>query len=550
MRILSFIDTHDSSVCCVNNGEIEFFCKEERLSRKKRDSFPFKSLETFFNKNKDEVDLILYNTPTYNPYSFAIYENFIQKCFNKKLINFSSLSHHLSHASISFYNSGFSEALVFVIDRNGSVFFINNKTAARESESVYLFKYPAKAQTLQKNFWANSNYENFNLIRENIQKYFKNININLSSSYGIVKVYEAATTLIGQPQLENGKTMGLSSYGNEIVNEELFLNSFPNDEKFSHLGENYDEKVIFKDYESLIVDKVTVENFQFYADKAKLVQQQTQDQILNLIKFYSEKTGIKNICLSGGYGLNVVANNFYIKNLTKDYNFYFEPNCDDSGIPIGSAYYNYRVLSNSNEIIIPKNNFYHYYENSNLSFNDGKFCDINELSDLLQSGKSIAIFDSSPEAGPRALGHRSILFDARNPDTKLIVNKIKKREWYRPFAGVILEDKLDDFFITNGVRSSPYMTINFDCKTHTKKLVPGIIHVDNTCRIQTVNEGFLYNLLLKFYEKTNCPMLLNTSFNLAGEPLIQTKNEALQTLKNSKLDAVYFVDDKKIFFNV
>ena len=176
----------------------------------------------------------------------------------------------------------------------------------------------------------------------------------------------------------------------------------------------------------------------------------------------------------------------------------------------------------------------------------GQKSNLQKVAKLLAEGKSVALFEGNPEAGPRALGHRSILFDPRNPDTKEIVNRIKKREWYRPFAGVILKEEFENYFETLGIINSPYMTINFDAKEHTKKLVPGIIHVDGTCRVQTVSDGTLYELLKLFYKKTKCPMILNTSFNLAGEALVQTKADAIRTFENSELDAIYFVDDEKL----
>ena len=167
---------------------------------------------------------------------------------------------------------------------------------------------------------------------------------------------------------------------------------------------------------------------------------------------------------------------------------------------------------------------------------------------LLNKQKSVAIFEGSAEAGPRALGHRSILFDARNKNCKDLVNKIKNREWYRPFAGVILKEHFKKYFDTLGLSESKDMTINFECNKETLKLVPGIVHVDGTCRIQTVEDGFLYDLLTEFNKLTKCPMLLNTSLNLAGEPLVNTKEEACELLNNSKLDAIYFVEDSKILY--
>ena len=110
-----------------------------------------------------------------------------------------------------------------------------------------------------------------------------------------------------------------------------------------------------------------------------------------------------------------------------------------------------------------------------------------------------------------------------------------------------MQEYFDQYFNTLGLKESPYMTINFDCIEHTQKLVPGIVHVDNTCRIQTVSKGFLYDLLKKFYVKTGCPMLLNTSFNLAGNPLVQTKKDAVHTFEMSTLDLICFIESDRLF---
>lgn len=533
---------HDASVCSLNDGKIEFFCKEERLSRVKRDKHPFKSLELFRSLNFGKVDHILYNTPTNNEWEmYTTYERYLSKIFNTSVENYSSLKHHDCHATLAFVNSHFEEALVIVIDRNGSVFFIDSNPVCRESESVYHFSKKEVHKALYKNFWKMTN-DSFlkQYTKEHLSYYFQDTDVSVNSSYGIVKVYEAATKLIGQDNLENGKTMGLASYGTDKEYEPLFLNHSAIENYFTH-----DEELNshFMDYTHLVKKDVDPTNYQLYADKAKHVQIETQNAALRLIQKYVEKTGIKNVCLVGGYGLNVVANNYYIKNIP-NVNFYFEPVADDTGISIGATYLKHREITGTYPEAV-ENNFYHYYD-SGEKLDDGKSSDIDELCDILIEQKSLAIFDGNPEAGPRALGHRSILFDPRNKNAKEIVNQIKKREWYRPFAGVILKEHFQEYFETLGLKDSPYMTINFDCKESTKDFVPGIVHVDNTCRIQTVSEGFLFDLLTKFYEKTGCPMLLNTSFNLAGEALVQTKKDAIKTLNDSELNHVYFVDENRL----
>ena len=547
MRILAFNTTHDSSVCSVKDGEIEFFCKEERLTRVKRDKNPFKSLQLYQSKNFGKIDHILYCTPSNRGGDTEFfYKEYIRKLFNINMENFSYLSHHLCHASSAFYNSGFKKALTFVIDRNGSIFFCNDIDACREAESVFECSYPDNLIPIYKNFFSNNSNNVDNIIIKNgFNKKYPGIETKVGNPYSIVKVYEAATTLIGQNTLENGKTMGLSSYGRNKKYPALFLDNEPIINNFNSILNYRDEHDVvgFKDEEHMITDNVNIDNYQYYADKAKHVQIETQKQSLKLIKKYIQKTNIKNVCIVGGYGLNVVANNYYIKNLP-NVNFYFEPVADDTGISIGAAYYAYRNLSKDKSIIRPKDNFYHYYEETKIK--EGVPATINDICKLLNNKKSVAIFEKNPEAGPRALGHRSILFDARNKDCKKLVNTIKKREWYRPFAGVILKKYFKKYFNTLGLDESKDMTINFACNKNTVNLVPGIVHVDKSCRIQTVDNGFLYDLLKEYYKLTKCPMLLNTSLNLAGEPLVHTKTEAVELFKKSSLDAIYFVDEKKI----
>jgi carbamoyltransferase len=154
----------------------------------------------------------------------------------------------------------------------------------------------------------------------------------------------------------------------------------------------------------------------------------------------------------------------------------------------------------------------------------------------------VAIFQDSSEYGPRALGNRSLLFDPRNKNGKDIVNKIKKREWFRPFAGTVLLDHAKDWFEMGTIKESPYMSYAIPVKEDKKKIIPCITHVDGTCRIQTLtktqNKNF-YELIELFYKKTNVPILFNTSFNLGGESLVETKQDALNTLERSDINFLY-----------
>jgi carbamoyltransferase len=462
---------------------------------------------------------------------------YIKTYFDDDNIKVHDLSdyHHLTHASLAFYNSGFKDAAVVVVDRNGSIM----GNSCRESESIFMASYPASFEQVYKSFWI---YDN---IAHQEALIFKKENpkceVDVRSMHGIVKVYETATSLIKQHALENGKVMGLSAYGNKDLDFDnlFFRNNIPNDYYFGH-EETFNRMATHQDLQPFATDRVTIDNFQMYADYAWQVQKQTQDAVCYLIQKAIDKTGSKNICITGGYGLNVVANHYYITQFP-DINFFFEPLADDSGNSIGGAMFMHRVLTGDTSINPISTTFFsgklHSLENIN-----GDTVQNKEVANLLANGKSVAVYRGLSEAGPRALGNRSILFDPRNKDAKDIVNKIKKREWYRPFAAMVLEEDADIYFDMGKIKSSPYMTISFPSREYAINNIPGVVHVDNTCRIQTVSnkDGYLYDLLKEFKNITGHGVLLNTSFNLAGEPLVETPEDAIRTLNNSSLDYIWF----------
>ena len=163
--------------------------------------------------------------------------------------------------------------------------------------------------------------------------------------------------------------------------------------------------------------------------------------------------------------------------------------------------------------------------------------------DVLLNQEIVAFFqEKKSEIGPRALGNRSILFDPRNKNGKEIVNKIKKRENYRPFAGSILAEHASAWFEMGNIKESPYMLYSVPVKENKKNKIPSIVHVDGTCRVQTVTKeqnNQFYNLIQCFYKKTNIPILLNTSFNMAGEPLVNTMEDAINTIKKTNIKYFY-----------
>ena len=168
---------------------------------------------------------------------------------------------------------------------------------------------------------------------------------------------------------------------------------------------------------------------------------------------------------------------------------------------------------------------------------------------ILESGEPVAIFQGRSEQGPRALGNRSLLFDPRIPDARAIMNKKKGRQPFRPFAATVLLEHVHDWFDMRGLIDSPYMMYAVDSLPEVRDIIPGVLHVDQTCRIQTVtkeeNENY-YNLIQEFYNKTEVPMLLNTSFNLSCDTICETVEDAVDTLKRSELNYLYFPEYGKM----
>lgn len=521
MRIMGISPAHDSSVAIINDGKLECFLKEERYSRIKRDKLPWKAIEHVYGK----IDKIVYTTPTVSTQD-AMFKAILAKKFECPIIDMSD-QHHLCHASLAFYNSDFGKALVFVIDRNGSV--INN--VMREAETVYQVEYPYEFKTLHKNYWV------FNRGADADSETLK-YSTTADSYMSVVKVYETATTLIGQNPLENGKTMGLAAYGKDTQHKQFFVDGRPNDTLFVH---DYfvtpdQTTTLMREHIGKVVRDVPKTDYEFYANHAYQVQKQTQEYVLEMIKHWVNKTGIKEVCITGGYALNVVANSFYVENLP-DVKFYFEPMADDSGNSIGAAMHQYRVDTGSHAMYGIKTQFIHGLSSKLKDI--GEPCLFNDMISLIEQQKTVAVFYGFAEGGPRALGNRSILFDARNPNAKHIVNRIKKREWYRPFAATVLEEDFEEYFHTLEVENSRYMTMSF--KVKNPDLIPGVVHVDNSCRVQTVNSYDILGLILtQFKKNTGCGVLLNTSFNMAGEPLVETQDDAVNTFNNSDIDVLWF----------
>ena len=495
MKILSIPTlAHDASICILENGIITFYKMEERYSRIKHDLSFDCILELLSQENHKHFDKIIISSHFLDDYTYSI-----EKIKNK-IKNFSydeliieSERHHLYHAYCGFYNSGFENAICFSVDASGAIL----SNGEIEIETVYqLSKSSKEIQLYQRTRdFDTINHSNFN-------EYYAQIEWNKLS---VGEKFCAISAGFGYNPIDGaGKIMGLAQYKNH--KEKL---------QYPHNTQEWKERV----------------------NDAYDLQQETQSHILNLIKKYTEETVIKNVVISGGYGLNCVANYHYLKNL-KDINLYIDPVCFDAGISIGTVYYH------SLEPIQPLQNVYigHQEETYDLKNLQIQKVSYEDIVNLIVQKNIVALFQGKSEAGQRSLGNRSLLFDPRVMNGKDIVNQIKKRENFRPFAGSILQEETNNWFNMLSLKESPYMQYAMDAYENAIEQAPAIIHADNTCRIQTVTEEqnpHFYNLISCFFEKTGVPILLNTSFNLGGEPLVETFNHAVHTLKNSMIEYLY-----------
>jgi carbamoyltransferase len=566
---------HNGSLCLLKDGEIVFFIEEERLSRLKYDGTPYLGML----KIKDYTDtldclVIGGTTPSEHKFPWTKEDIFIGMARKLGLITdptkqilFTTNSHHRMHAACAFYRSGFDYATAVIVDGAGSILPPENEKQSIlwEVESIFECSYPNNISTIFKHRIGNDPAPD--MLIDDYQIDNETYTVFHSNGTGLVKCYEAVTHYCGFHSIEAGKTMGLSAYGNPnenippiyygngykiFGNKNLFVPASPatsylNVDAFPELEDNYDH----------MNDLSLLQNRR---DMAYAIQKESQERSLELIIKAVEMTGCRNVIYSGGYGLNCVANYYYLDQLNKlDINLYVEPISNDAGISIGSAMIVDRHFSGDNTVLPRAKSLYLGFEyrysiediEDIVSKYNGSVVSVDnfDIVDLLRKKNIVSIFQGRSEAGPRALGNRSILFDPSFEDGKDFVNQVKRREYFRPFAGSILEEYANEWFDMKGLTESPHMMYAVNCQPGKAELIPSIIHVDGSCRIQTVSEEqnpLYYKLISDFYEVSGVPILFNTSFNLAGEPLVETLDDAMRTLSESDIEYLYLPEHQKL----
>ena len=578
---------HDSAAALIVNGEIISACQEERFTRKKHDSsFPHNSIK-FCLENSNltilEIDyFVYYEKPlltferlleTYlgvAPRGIRSFisamqvwlkkklflKNEIIKNLNKinqaseqishkkiKLTNILFSEHHLSHAASAFFPSPFEESAILCIDGVGEW----------ATTSVWMGK-GNKINPL----WE----------------------ISFPHSLGLL--YSAFTYYCGF-KVNSGeyKLMGLAPYGKPIFKDLIKENliDIKTDGTFRldlsyfkyHRGFRMTTDKFHKLFGKLPRERDEEIN-QFHMDIAASIQIVTEEIILLIAKSIKKETNAKNICLAGGVALNCVSNGKLLKEkVFKD--IWIQPAAGDAGTSIGAALIAYYEYSKKDRIINLEDSmkgaylgpkFTNQYIKKYLETIKAKFYTKNdpelflEISDLMAKGKVVGWFNGKMEFGPRALGGRSIIGDPRNTKMQSIMNqKIKYRESFRPFAPSILEEEVSSQFEFN--KKSPYMLfvskvkkeICYQMNDQQEKLfgidkiniprsiIPAITHVDYSARIQTVNKKTnerFFNLIKTFKSKTGCPSVINTSFNVRGEPIVCTPQDAYRCFMRTEMD--------------
>ena len=585
---------HDSAATILIDGKIIAAAQEERFTRKKHDpSYPYNAIEfvlNYSNLKLNEVDqIIFFEKPflkferlleTYLAFAPRGFKSFCKampiwlkdKLFQKKMLfdelkehdkNFNDINkiffsdHHLSHAASAFFPSPFDEAVVLTADGVGE--WATTTVAIGKGNDLEIKK-----------------------------------EIHFPHSLGLL--YSAFTYYTGF-KVNSGeyKLMGLAPYGNPVYVEKIINNLIDtkedgtfrlNQEYFDYAtGLTMTNKKFNKLFGQRQRDAKIEPLTQFHMDMASSIQKVTEDVMIKLIKSLKREYNLPNLCLAGGVALNCVANGRLLKEKIFK-NIWVQPAAGDAGGSLGAALALWHIEQNNPRIINSEDDMKGSYLGpeytqkeieEELIKNGAKF-EILEDEDLinkaatdLSSSEALGWFQGRMEFGPRALGARSILGDPRSPETQKNLNlKVKYRESFRPFAPSILREDLNEWFDIEV--DSPYMLMVANIsnkkiiemndkeeklfgieKLNVKRSeIPAVTHVDYSARIQTVHEHTnkkYFQLIKKFKEKTGCPVIVNTSFNVRGEPIVNTPTDAFNCFMGTGLDKLVigncYLDKKK-----
>lgn len=543
MRVLGFSVGHDKGAVIIEDGKVVIGITQERLSRIKHDGahqggiIPFESINYCLNSigiTYKEIDYFVYSTTELEDKTHA---EFLRKYSDVKHDKLYFIPHHLAHAYSTFFSSGFDEAAVIVADASGSILSYKNK--------LHLWYDIDRTVLSSDEDWAEGiSIYHFkkNEYKEVYKKWIKYpVPLNTSECTSLGTVYsQGSLQLIFEPVNNTwpaGKLMGLASYADKNIVEEA-----PN------FVEELEDDIFISN--NMIYPRVSWKSdFYSRACVAGIYQREQERASLILAKMAKKFTDSKNVCVAGGSFLNCNSNELILNSGLYE-NSYFIPPSDDSGIPLGCAWFAYQKLTDIKDVEQLSPYIGKTYDrveviealNEHVGLNYTEYQDfdllLNDISYWLSENRVIGWFQGGSEIGPRALGNRSILASPiKSWMTGHINSDIKKREWYRPFAPAVLFEHQSEIFESDVY--SPYMLITTTVKEEWRDKIPAVVHIDNSSRHQSVTEKSnqkFYSLIKKFYEKTNVPVLLNTSFNGPKEPIVETPKEAINTFLENNLD--------------
>lgn len=578
---------HDAAAALLEDGVLVAAAEEERFTRIKHDyNFPHKSIEfclqqagitandldyvVFYEKPLLKYERILMTTLQTFPQSWGVFRESMITWFNEKLwikgailttLNIPDekllfVEHHLSHAASAFFCAPYEDAAIITVDGVG------------EWTTTTIGKATAD--------WDGKGKNHIELFNE----------VKFPHSIGLL--YSAFTAFLGF-QVNEGeyKVMGMSPYGKPTRVDDVFkLIDIGNDASFRlnmdyfsfhhSTSQTFSKKFVDlfgaprvhesdfytptthpkKDHPQW--DNKTAELNQYYADISASIQTATEEIMLKMARYAYEKTGLKRLCMAGGVALNSVANGRILRE-TPFEEVYIQPAAGDSGGALGAALYAYHVLLGKPRKFVMEHAYwgksYKDQETKSAIEATGRSYQFVEdperraqmMVDDMVSGKVIGLFQGRFEWGPRALGNRSILADPRSAEMKDVVNaRIKFREPFRPFAPVILEERASEFYagLEDPKRNYPvrYMLMVYPTKDGYGDKIQAVTHEGGTGRVQTVTKQsnpLYYRSIELFGQATGVPVLLNTSFNLRGEPIVTTPANALNTFAKSDIDTLY-----------
>jgi len=544
---INYSGLHDSAACIVRDGQVLFAVAEERLSRLKHDSgFPIRAIRScldFANVEPSDLDCVcqswpLPGTQIYHdlkcmltgkqPISYIGLASLVlhgmkgvrdrggqksfRRCFGESRAQFRWEDHHLSHAISAYAMSGFDDSAVLVIDGRGA-WEATSLWHGRDGRLERMWTIP----------WPNS----------------------LGLFYARFTEYLGFT-----PYSDEWKVMGLAPYGEAGVDLRAFLNPDKHPYRVdSRMLLRADSRIRALFESRLGPARIPESELETrHKDLAFAVQDLCEVAMLNLARIAVRQAGTRNLCLAGGVALNSKANGKILSSGIVD-RIFVQPAAGDDGACIGAALAPYLDHGGS----LPMTEMRHAYLGPECSETEiesaFQACKLRpvRLSDpagvaaaLLEKGKIIGWFQGRMEFGPRALGNRSILADPRDPKmTEKVNNAVKFREWWRPFAPSVLSESAHEFF--ESATDSPFMILTAQVRPEKRNVIPAVTHIDGSARPQTVERDvspLYWRLISEFGRRTGVPVVLNTSFNLRGEPIVNSVFDAVRTFFTSGMDAL------------